>query len=212
MLAISPLVACIGAPCDAQRVSGSEAGLCVQVNRIHEAATLIQLGARIGLVWQWTGLQKKLAKRLYRELMGSPSPPGQTPFTDSWFVESDRRMLNAAVVWRLFQRLELPGRSQARVLIDVYQTYRHLVREPLLDLTRVALVPRFITMQLWHERRCDYCRLLHLAPIDRQSTECPGCRLYHRYRCPQCDADLGSRPTGRRRTHCPRCRSVVHRP
>lgn len=152
-----------------------------------------------------------MAKRLYRELMNCPSPPGQAPFTDSWYLESDLRMLHAAVVWQLYEGLKRPGQGQARALINVHQAYRQLVREPLLDLTRVALVPRLLTMRLWHERRCDHCRLWYLAPLDSQGSECPGCRLYHRYRRPRCGARLGSRPIGRRRRYCGVCKGAGNR-
>jgi hypothetical protein len=116
--------------------------LGTQVARISEAIELIELGARVGLVRPLTGIKKKVAKRLYRELMNCPSPPGQAPFTDAWYLESDLRMLHEAVVWQLYEGLKRPGQGQARALINVHQAYRQLVREPLLDLTRVALVPR----------------------------------------------------------------------
>jgi hypothetical protein len=63
-----------------------------------EAVKLIQLGARAALVCQLTGLTKKMVGRLYPRLTGMPSPPGQVPFTDTWYLKSNQRML---VVWRV---------------------------------------------------------------------------------------------------------------
>ena len=92
-----PLIPCgtasCGVPC---RVEA-----CARATKTFEAIRLIQLGARITLICQLTGIEKTVAKRLYRELTGTSPPPGQTPFTDAWYVESDPRMLQAAIVWRL---------------------------------------------------------------------------------------------------------------
>ncbi len=58
--------------------------LCAQTTRALEAIALIRLGARAGLICQLTGLEKTVAKRLYRQLHGRPSPAGLLPFTDTW--------------------------------------------------------------------------------------------------------------------------------
>ena len=86
-----------------------EAELCIQTQAALEAIRLTQLGARAGLVAQLTGLEKAVANRLYRQLHGRPSPPGQLPFTDSWYLKQDRRMLQATLVWHLSQRFALIG-------------------------------------------------------------------------------------------------------
>ena len=133
-----------------------------------------QLGARIALICQLTGIEKTVAKRLYRELTGTSPPRGQTPFTDAWYVESDLRMLQAAIVWRLYECLDRPGRSKARILIYVYEAYRQLVRKPVLDLIRVAYVPRLVAMRKWQERLCEECHLSFLRPVECLNTICPG--------------------------------------
>jgi hypothetical protein len=63
-----------------------EAELCVQTRAAEEAIRLTRLGARAGLVSRLTGLEKAVANRLYRQLHGRPSPPGQLPFSDSWYL------------------------------------------------------------------------------------------------------------------------------
>ena len=54
-----------------------------------EAIRLIELGARAGLVHQVTGMDQTNANRLYREIHRRPSPAGQAPFTDTWYLRSE---------------------------------------------------------------------------------------------------------------------------
>jgi len=179
--------------------------LCGQAERIIDSIRLIQLGARAGLVAQLTGLEKATVNRLYRQLCGTPSPSGQMPFTDAWYRECDRRMLHATIVWRLHERLRQTDRHASRGLIDVFEIYRQLVPQPLLDLTHTVFVPRLVAMGAWHEQSCAYCGTAYLAPVDSNSLACPGCRLYHRHRCHECGARLAAQPRGRRRVVCGEC-------
>lgn len=179
---------------------------CRQAARMYEAVELIQLGGRAGLVSHITGIEKKTVKRLCLQLRGTPSPPGQMPFSDAWFLGNDLRMLHATVVWRLHRRLTRTGRGKARILIDVYMSYLNLVREPLLDLMHAAFVPRLVDMNIWEERACQYCRGAYLVPIVSNDNECPGCRLYHRHRCRICGDRIYAQRRGRRRHTCERCK------
>lgn len=192
-------------PCGGVKRADCHVGLCGYATRIREAAHLIQLGARAGLVCQLTNLEKATVNRLYRELRGVPSPQGQTPFTDTWYRENDLRMLQVTLVWRLHRQLTQTKRSTAHVLINIFETYIRLVHEPLLDLTRTAFVPRLVTMETWHERPCRFCGMLYLAPVDSNSIACPGCRLYHRHRCHHCRSPLAPQSRGRRRVVCGHC-------
>lgn len=181
-------------------------GLCEYATRIFEAARLVELGGRAGLVTHITGLEKKAVNRLYRQLRGAPSPPGQAPFTDAWYLESDLRMLHASIIWRLHQQLKHAGRGEARALIDVYTCYRALVREPLLDMTHAAFVPRLVEMHSWEERTCELCSCTYVASILCNDDECPGCRLYQRHRCRTCGGPIIAHRKGRRRRTCDQCR------
>ncbi|MEJ1400970.1 MAG: FlhC family transcriptional regulator [Candidatus Sedimenticola sp. (ex Thyasira tokunagai)] len=185
--------------------SQCDAGLCLYSNKVLEAVHLMQLGARAGLVCQLTGLKKATANRLYRQLHGVPSPPGQVPFTDAWYRINDKRMLHTNVVWRLHQRLSQTERSKGRILIDLFETYTQLVTKPLLNLTRTAFVPQLMAMDTWHERRCESCKMHYATPIESNSTFCPGCLLYHRYRCYRCGTALSPKREGRRLANCGHC-------
>lgn len=180
--------------------------LLQEATQILDAIELVRLGGRAGLVRHLTHVEKRAVNRLYRQLHGATSPPGQAPFTDVWYVDDDRRMLHAAVVWRLHERLSQTTRSAARLLIDVYRSYRFAVSTPLLDLTRAAFVPRLVLMKTWEARLCEHCNSLYVAPVVTSRTACPGCRLYHRHRCRHCDGPLNQNAHGRRRRTCGQCR------
>jgi hypothetical protein len=127
-----------GAVCDAE--------LCVHMRILQEAICLTRHGARAGLVSQLTGLEKTVANRLYRQLHGRPSPPGQLPFADTWYLKRDQRIAQATLVWQLSQRFAESCSTPARRLIDVYECYLWLVAEPLLDIMRVVFVPQLVTV------------------------------------------------------------------
>ena len=133
------------------------ADICTQSRIVREAVRLTQLGARAGLVSQLTGLEKTVANRLYRQLHGRPSPPGQLPYSDAWYLKQDRRMAQATVVWQLSRRFAQSRATSARRLIDVYECYRWLEPEPLLDIMRVAFLPHLVAVQEWHAQACSQC-------------------------------------------------------
>ncbi len=170
-----------------------------------DAIRLTQLGARAGLVTQFTGIDKALANRLYRQIHGRPSPPGQTPFTDHWFLKSDRRMLHAAVIWQLHGTIGRCTNSAAQRLIRLYEVYRLSVSEPLLDFAHAAFVPSLIDMGLWHEDQCVRCAAHYILPIEDRDTLCPGCRLHQRFRCPACGHRAEGLRKGRRPNRCRHC-------
>lgn len=170
-----------------------------------EAVHLVRLGARAALVCQLTGLTKKVVGRLYARLTGMPSPPGQVPFTDTWYLKSNRRMLDANLVWHLFVQLEHTGCSGASVLIHVYEAYLEITDAPVLSLTRASFVPRLVTMRLWYRQICDYCTMHFIAPLEHDGATCPVCIDYFNYRCRRCGTAIGHRTAGRRRVACSGC-------
>jgi hypothetical protein len=209
------------APCPVENAADAPArcgegacgvALCVQTTTAQEAIRLTRLGARAGLVSRLTGLEKAVANRLYRQLHGRPSPPGQLPFTDSWYLKQDRRMLHATLVWHLSQRFARWEATPARRLIHVYECYRWLALSPLLDITRVAFVPQLVAMHDWQAQTCRLCRLQYLIPAGSLGTTCWGCRRYLRHRCRHCGAPLADHPGGRHRGVCTACQRSCHRP
>jgi len=187
------------------------ADLCIETRAAQEAIRLTRLGARAGLVSQLTGLEKTVANRLYRQLHGRPSPPGQMPFSDAWYLRQDRRMAQATLVWQLSRRLARAEATPAQRLIDVYETYRWLEPQPLLNIMRVAFVPHLVAAQDWQAQACGQCGIEYVVPRGSVGNTCWGCRLYLRHRCRQCGAPLTVRPTGRHREVCSACQRARHR-
>ena len=185
---------------DAAVDSGSAPGrsddLRVVATRCRDAIRLTELGARAVLVSRLTGIDKAAATRLYQHVHGRPSPPGQLPFTDTWYRERARRMLHASIVWRLYVELAQRSKRAAAALIDTYECYRASVVSPLLDITRAAFVPRLVAMNVWQDRRCDCCTASYLSPLDTCESRCPGCRLYQRIRGRAPSTDDGCWPVG----------------
>ena len=170
-----------------------------------EAVHLVQLGARAGLVCQLTGLTKKVVSGLYPLLTGMPSPPGQVPFTDTWYLKNNDRMLHANLVWHLFQRLETTDRGAANILIHVYEAYLVIVDAPLLTLTRAFFVPRLVNINAWYEQTCDHCGMSYIGPLGNGGSICPGCTEYFNYRCRSCGAAIEYHTAGRRKAVCSAC-------
>ena len=178
---------------------------CDYARKIQESIHLIRLGARVGLAGQLTGLEKKTLKRLYRELIGRPSPSGQLPYSDTWLLENDRYQFHANLIWYLHRRMNCRACSPARILIDVFEVYTQMAREPRLNLTRTAFVIQLFSTGLWNEHRCSLCRTAFPAPVDSNPTACPACRLYYRHRCHRCNAPLSPKSRGVRRKRCIHC-------
>jgi len=170
-----------------------------------EAVHLVQLGARAALVCQLTGLTKKAVTRLYLPLTGMPSPPGQVPFTDTWYLKNNRRMLHANVVWCLFRRLEKNGRSTTSVLIHVFETYLKIMNTPHLTLSRAFFVPRLVTMSTWYEQTCHHCGMSYISPLGNDAPTCPACIEYFNHRCRSCGAAIEYHTAGRRKATCSEC-------
>ncbi len=187
-----------------------QSNLYRRAQKVLVAGRLIELGARAGLIQQLTGLEKAKVNRLYCQLMGHPSPSGQTPFSDAWYLKDRHRLLHASLVWGLYQNLARKGRNTACVFIDVYEGYLAIVNEPLLSLARAFFVPQLVGMGIWQEYRCKHCQTLYLAPVDSHGITCPGCELHYRYRCRHCGTALEVSAKGRYMKTCPDCRPTKH--
>lgn len=190
--------------CAAKVSVGADFYLHVQISL--EAIRLIELGARVTLVQQLTGLERKVIKRLYRQHNGQSSPAGQMPFSDGWYRKDIRRMLHASVIWQLYKQPVNVERTRACELIDIYEGYLSLVNEPRLNITRASFVPLLVAMNVWHERECNHCRVRYLASVTSSGDACPGCVLYYRHRCRQCGTAMEVSPQGRYRKSCDTCK------
>ncbi len=180
--------------------------LYLHVQTSLDAIRLVELGARATLVQQLTGLERKVIKRFYRQYNGQASPAGQMPFSDAWYRKDIRRMLHASVIWQIYKQPVKMERTKARELIDVYEGYLGLVKEPLLNITRASFVPLLVAMDVWRERKCNHCRVQYLASVAGSGVICPGCTLYYRHRCRQCGTAMEVTSQGRYRKSCDACK------
>ena len=119
-------------------------------------------------------------------------------------------MAQATLVWQLSRRLARARATPAQRLIDVFETYRWLEPQPLLDIMRVAFVPDLVAAQEWQAQACGECGIEYVVPRGSLGNTCWGCRLYLRHRCRQCGAPLTVRPTGRHREVCSACQRARH--
>ena len=177
-----------------------------RARRSLEAMHLIRLGARAKLVCQLTGLGRKTVSELYLRLTGLRPPSGQLPFTDSWYLGSNLRMLHANVVWQLYQHFDGIEYTDPGRVIQVYQTYLQISEEPILSLTRAYFVPRLISINAWYKQFCTHCGLRYIGPPGSNRSICPACIDYFKYRCRGCGTVIESHSLGRRKTRCLQCR------
>ncbi len=160
---------------------------------------------------QCSRLRKKTVSNLYSRLTGLPSPSGQVPFTDNWYLSNNLRMLHANVVWKLFRHFRGNGQSGPGLVIHVYQTYLQITEAPILTLTRAYFVPRLISINAWYEHSCAHCGLQYIGPLGNYPSMCPACVEYFKHRCQSCGTEIQSRPLGRRKTHCQQCHEKRYR-
>ena len=154
------------------------ADLCIQTSAAQDAIRLTQLGARAGLVVPAhrpgeDGRQPPLspaaretltarAAALHRQLVSQAGPAdGCRPLWSGTCPSAS----------------PVPDASPAQRLIDVYESYRWLEPEPLLDITRVAFVPHLVAVQDWQAQTCSQCGIQYLLPRGSVGNTCWGCRL-----------------------------------
>lgn len=187
-------------------VAIADRGIEDSVWRFYDAIRLTQLGARAALVCRLTGIPKASAKRLWISIHDQPSPPGQSPYSDAWYVQSDQRMLQAMVIWLLNRQLGKLGRRPAHHLISLYESYLCIVANPLFDLTRAQFVLHLEATRIWCTRTCMICETPYIGPVEDMGKICAGCKLHRLHRCAKCGSVLRHALVGRKATVCRTCK------
>jgi hypothetical protein len=168
------------------------------------AFRLIELGARASLVCQLTLLPRTTIKAWYQQIHGRSSPPGLSPFSDTWYVRTERHKLHTNIVWRLEQNTRQPGGNRATHLICVYEAYLCTTTRPLLNITRTHFVSRLLAIGAWRTAECCGCAAVYIGPVTELQHLCPACQLDRVRRC-ACGAALKQKGIGRRIRTCDRC-------
>ena len=170
------------------------------------AIRLIELGARAGLVCHVTSLPRATVKTCYEQIHGRSSPPGMSPFSDAWYVRTNRRMLHANIVWKLLNGGQFDQDGGQR-LIKVYEAYLCFTGgRALLDLARAYFVPQLLRMGLWRPSECRDCETTYIGPTTDVQKFCPACCRQRAYRCAKCGAAVPQTGVGRRIEICRTCR------
>lgn len=177
-----------------------------------EAIKLIELGAKPIQVHDLTGVTKSTVKHLYRKIQGRTPSGGQLPFTDTWYMQSNKRLLHANIAWRFGNALNSSKCDPAEFLIDLYEAYLLSVQKPLLDISHVDFISHLLRADIWQIHSCKYCGEEYVSPGADTSGACPACRAQHVYRCVHCGEQLRPKHFGRPLEHCPACGGSVRDP
>jgi hypothetical protein len=169
------------------------------------AFRLIELGARASLVCQLTSLPRTTIKSWYKQIHGRSSPPGLSPFSDTWYVRSERHMLHTNIVWRLEQNTKHLDSDRATHLICVHQAYLCTSARPLLNITRTHFVSRLLAIKAWRTSECQGCAAVYIGPVTQLQRLCPACLLERVRRCGRCGSVLKQKGIGRRIRMCGHC-------
>lgn len=148
-----------------------------RIEQLQHAMDLAQFGARAIIITELTGLNLTTSKRIYREVNGKPPPPGQLPFTDSWYIRFQRRMLHALLVWQYYKRFLGENQGASKLWLSTYRSYFAHVTEPLVDINRAYFIPRLLHAGIWVEQACPLCAGGYPSPYDPVGSLCPACRF-----------------------------------
>lgn len=164
------------------------------------ALSMIEHGARIGTVSQWTGLSKyriRALSRSYQSDSRTPPKPGASPYRLAYFSKSLRlaresmalayialqiQALPEAVVPNA--RCSLPGPASGERLMSAYEVYRALLPDGLISLEyAILLITELAQRRMLNLAQCRMCPDVMLVELRGFPHElCPFCRPKHRER------------------------------
>src|SRR5690606_24244446 len=99
------------------------ASVMSEVEQIHLAAELIQLGSRLQLLEAETTLSRERLVRLYKEIRGESPPKGMLPFSADWFLTWGPN-IHASIFYGIYDFLGQHSRvTGIRRLIAAYKLY-----------------------------------------------------------------------------------------
>lgn len=170
------------------------ASVMSEVEQIHLAAELIQLGSRLQLLEAETTLSRERLVRLYKEIRGESPPKGMLPFSADWFLTWGPN-IHASIFYGIYDFLGQHSRvTGIRRLIAAYKLYQeHLQvhqQEEVLSITRAWMMLKFFDSKMLKTVVCQRCHghfVAHAAD------------LHDNYVCGVCQPP--SRAGKKKRTH-----------
>ncbi len=131
-----------------------------EAREIQIAVDLIELGARLQLLQEETGLSRERLLRLYKEVKGESPSKGMLPYSTDWFM-SWLPNIHSSLFMGIHQYLTRnAGISGVEALIKSYRLYLEQVEaadEPVLSITRAWFLIRFFDARMLQLTECKEC-------------------------------------------------------
>lgn len=133
-----------------------------EVQEIHLAIELIQLGARLQLLETEVSLSRERLLKLYKELKGVSPPKGMLPFSTDWFITWQPN-IHSSLFLNIYKFLiDHAGATGIQAIMKAYQLYLEQMppapgEEPLLSLTRAWTLVRFFSSKMLALAPCGKC-------------------------------------------------------
>jgi flagellar transcriptional activator FlhC len=132
-----------------------------EAREIRIAVDLIELGARLQLLQEETGLSRERLLRLYKEVKGESPSKGMLPYSTDWFM-SWLPNIHSSLFMGIHQYLlKNANVSGVEGLVKSYRLYLEQVAvttgEPVLSITRAWFLIRFFDAKMLQLTRCKEC-------------------------------------------------------
>lgn len=131
-----------------------------EAREIQIAVDLIELGARLQLLQEETGLSRERLLRLYKEVKGESPSKGMLPYSTDWFM-SWLPNIHSSLFMGIHQYLTRnAGISGVEALIKSYRLYLEQAEaadEPVLSITRAWFLIRFFDARMLQLTECKEC-------------------------------------------------------
>jgi flagellar transcriptional activator FlhC len=132
-----------------------------EAREIQIAVDLINLGARLQLLQEETGISRERLLRLYKEVKGESPSKGMLPYSTDWFM-SWLPNIHSSLFMGIYQYLlKNANVSGVEALIKAYRLYLEQVQvttgENVLSITRAWFLIRFFDARMLQLTACKEC-------------------------------------------------------
>lgn len=132
-----------------------------EAREIQIAVDLIELGARLQLLQEETGLSRERLLRLYKEVKGESPSKGMLPYSTDWFMSWLPNIHSSLFMGIHHYLLKNAHVSGVEALVKSYRLYLEQVAvtegEPVLSITRAWFLIRFFDAKMLQLTRCKEC-------------------------------------------------------
>jgi flagellar transcriptional activator FlhC len=130
------------------------------------AIEIVKLGGRAATIEAVTGVNRRVASKLHREITNKPSPGGLLPWDPLWVVRSPTNCLHSSYFYRVFHEIgslsQLPEKN--KIFLASYKLYRDKFGQgALVDIDRAWHIHLQVNSGLVNLRQCQVCTAIHLT-------------------------------------------------